>query len=295
MVARSEFDDFLLQRAREAGATFSGGCSFAGLRMSGDLLEVDATGGPIRACHVIGADGVFSRVRLAVFGPKSVRYVPSVEALIPTDPDSLASLEGRVVFDFGGMPHGYGWIFPKRDHLNVGVYSVYRCENIKGMLTRFLERYRLVMKVGRLRFYGHAIPVANVARRFRRGNVWLVGDAAGFAEAFFGEGIYYAVRSARLVAEAVAQSLAREPGDTYADPLRREILPDLESSLHLARIFFAAPRFGFRWIVRKETTNALFEGLITGAYGHREVLRRMITGFPFWLMARKTLPECPPV
>ena len=69
-----------------------------------------------------------------------------------------------VLFDFGGMPRGYGWIFPKKDHLNVGVFS---------------------SRVTRL---GFSIPIRNRRHEFERNHVLLVGDAAGFAESFHGEG-----------------------------------------------------------------------------------------------------------
>jgi geranylgeranyl reductase family protein len=294
LVTRSEFDDFLLRRAIEAGASVLAPCSFSGLRQAGDVLEVATSRGLIRARHLAGADGVFSRVRRTVFGQDLVEYVPSVEALIPVGPDVLEALGGRVVFDFGGMPRGYGWIFPKRDHVNIGVFSLYRHGDLRGRLLEFRDRYDILRQAPRAMSVGHAVPVGNRSRRFRKGNVWLVGDAAGLAEAFFGEGIYYAVRSARLAAEDMVLSFEHPPSDgdedTYGEALRRDMLQDLEWSARLARVFFAAQRFGYRTLVRKERLNNLFAGLITGELGHREVAIRVLAAAPSWFSSRRFLP-----
>ena len=100
------------------------------------------------------------------------------------------------------MPKGYGWIFPKRDHLNVGIYSPFGGIALRRHLMEFIDRYPALRRRRGTEFRGYAIPLRNRAGLFERGPVMLLGDAAGLAESVFGEGIYFALKSAELAAQS---------------------------------------------------------------------------------------------
>jgi flavin-dependent dehydrogenase len=112
-VLRRDFDNYILQKAIKCGAEFQPNCSFVSVEERGDYLSVETKGDYIRAKYLIGADGVFSRVRNKVFGKNIVSYAPSLEALVYMDQGSIERFENRILMDFGGMNRGYGWIFPK--------------------------------------------------------------------------------------------------------------------------------------------------------------------------------------
>jgi geranylgeranyl reductase family protein len=282
-VLRSEFDAMLLARARDAGARFFGETELLDVHPSGERVAVQTSRGELEAQRLFAADGVGSTVRAKLFGKRSVSYVPALEALVRVPDAALESFGERVVFDFGGMPRGYGWIFPKHDHLNVGVYSPFGGTALRRHLDRFMDRHPALRRRHRIEYRGFAIPLRNAAEAFERGAVALVGDAAGLAEAIFGEGIYFALKSAALAAQAEIERDAATAPMRYTKLLARELLPELHAAMWLARALFTFPEFTFRHIVCNGRVNDLFAGLITGETGYRECLRRAILASPRWL------------
>jgi geranylgeranyl reductase family protein len=290
-VLRAEFDDFLLRQAINGGAAFHGDTRYVSVNRRPDGVAVLTTRGEFRARYLVGADGVFSAVRSSVFGRDLVRYVPAVEALVKVTPDRLDRLGDRVLFDFGGMPRGYGWIFPKKDHLNVGVYSIYRTRSIKADLAGFMSRYEMLASPISVKHLGSSIPVRNRRQEFERDRVLLVGDAAGFAEAFFGEGIYFALESARVAAEALIAAFDRPAERAYTACIRRRLVPDLTYSALNARLFFPVQTFGFYRMVRSAHANGCFADTISGRAGHRECFYRTLATSPYWLFSRHLPPH----
>jgi len=110
---------------------------------------------------------------------------------------------------------GYGWFFPKRDFVNIGIGCT---GGNDGSLPRRREALVAALRApGRLPsdlhiepFKGHAYVVRRQApRRISGERFCLVGDAAGLARDLSGEGIGPAIRSGRLAALAVADFLQR--------------------------------------------------------------------------------------
>ena len=282
-VLRSLFDSLIIEKARAAGAEFRPSCSFEAARREGEALEVTTSGGTFRTKYLIGADGVFSKVRSVFFGRDLVTYAPAVEAWIFVPGSVIDTFEDRVLFDFGGIPRGYGWIFPKRDHLNVGVFSLFGSSDINAALRRFIGLYRSLAKYDSIEYRGYAIPLRNRKNRYQEGNVWLVGDAAGLAESFYGEGIYFGLKSAVLAGKAMSESFD-DPGDrSYTDFLKKELVSDLRYSELNARLFFSFQKFGFYRMVRHRFVNRYFAELITGGVGHRECFYKTLATVPYWL------------
>ncbi len=292
-VLRARFDGLIIGKAREAGVEFRSSCSFEGARSKEDTVELATSAGTFRAKYLVGADGVFSRVRSSLFGRDVVTYAPAVEAWIFVPQSMIDRYEDRVLFDFGGMPGGYGWIFPKADHLNVGVFSIFGSADINADLRRFIGMYGSLGKYDAIEFRGHAIPLGNRKSWYQEGNVWLVGDAAGFAESFYGEGIYFGLRSAVIAAAAIRESFDRPRERVYTEMLKKEIVTDLRYSGLNARIFFSFQKFGFYRMVRRSYVNRLFAGLISGDVGHRECFYKTLATLPYWLAAGTTLPGSP--
>lgn len=289
-ILRSEFDNFLLQQAIAAGAVFHGHTQFVGSQSLGDCVRTTTSRGTVHARYLVGADGVMSHVRESVFGRGLVRYVPAVEALVSVAPEMAARLGDRMLFDFGGMPRGYGWIFPKKDHLNVGVYSLYPRHLIKRDLELFMGRYRILKAPLQVQHRGFVIPVKNTRREYERDHVLLLGDAAGFAESFYGEGIYYALKSATLAAKAFSLAFDHPAEQAYSQLVRREIEPDLAYSALNARLFFSRQKFGYGQMVRNMHVNHYFAELIGGQVDHRECFYKTIVTAPYWLFSKKLPP-----
>jgi len=291
-VLRREFDSFLLDRARASGAQVLTQTQFLDANETPGFVDVQTNRGAYRSQLLIGADGIASAVRAKVLGKSIVRYVPALEALVPLSQSLQAQFDGRVLFDFGAMRRGYGWIFPKRDHLNIGVYSPFGGDRLREQLSAFIARHSSSDRHLDTPYLGFPIPLRNERQKFQTRRVWLLGDAAGLADGLFGEGIYFALKSATLAARALGETGLTANGTRYSELLREELLPELRASLWLGKALFAAPAFAYRRLVCNSKVADRFAGLISGSVGYRECLRKTLAGAPLWLFSRpKVLPE----
>ncbi|GAC1320373.1 MAG: geranylgeranyl reductase family protein [Collimonas sp.] len=289
-VVRSEFDKLLLDRACAKGARFLAETAFVDATESADAVSVVTSQGALRCCLLLAADGAASAVRNKLFGKDLVAYVPALEAMLWPAEGMLERFGAHALFDFDGMPRGYGWIFPKRDHFNVGVYSPFGGTALRRHLDRFTAAYASLQQPLRVEYQGYIIPLKNRRNVFQRGRVWLLGDAAGLAEALFGEGIYFALKSATIAARAIAAdgvgATAADSG-LYSRLLQRELLPELRAAAWMARLIYRFPKLAFSHLVLNQHINHDFAGLISGQMGYRHCLFKTAAGFPRWLLPSK--------
>ncbi len=135
---------------------------------------------------------------------------------------------------------GYLWSFPRVDHSSVGILRWLpeaRATDLRQRVSAFIGRHYHTAADDR-RFYAALIPCLSASRLIRQrvcGTTWaLVGDAAGFADAITGEGIYYALRSAELLAKAMSVGDPR----AYEQYWREEFGRDLVRAAELRRSFY---------------------------------------------------------
>jgi geranylgeranyl reductase family protein len=226
---RRELDTLLARRAEEAGALFEFGRAVSHVFPEGDTVCVSIGRARVVSRFVVGADGPWSIVRrsIDVGAPRhgGAIYVRA----FPDDPGDLAPFGGAITFDITAARRGYGWVFPKRDHLNVGVY---RQAPLAGELRQLLESFLARREIDSWRLegpYAFPVPVATSAAGLGRGRVVLVGDAAGLTDPITGEGISHAVASGRAAAEAIAEAVASAhgPAGGYRARIRRDVLPEV--------------------------------------------------------------------
>lgn len=294
-VVRCEFDQLLLDRACAFGVHFLAETAFIDASETADSLSVSTSGGVLRCRLLLAADGAASTVRSKIFGKDVVSYVPALEALVRPGDDALARFGRRAVFDFGAMPRGYGWIFPKHDHFNVGVYSPFGGTSLRNHLDRFISEYACLQRPANVEYHGYIIPLHNQRNLFQQGRIWLLGDAAGLAEALFGEGIYFALKSATLAARAIEKDGLRADSKRYTQLLHRELLPELRAARWMSRLTYRFPKLTFSHLVLNRRINNNFAGLISGEMSYRHCLLKTLASFPRWLMPSRPSTDSPPL
>ena len=206
MTRRRRLDHFLAERAASAGVEFRDGARASGVETGRAGVTVVVDGERISGRTLIGADGVNGVVARAVELGGNRAVGVALEANVPYE-RIRGRYRGRAVLELGILPGGYGWVFPKDDHVNIGVGGWEReAPRLRGELARLCGEHSV--SVGDLAdLRGYRLPCRLPDSRLSRGRVLLVGDAAGLIDPLTGDGMYEAFLSAKLAAEAVLDLL----------------------------------------------------------------------------------------
>jgi len=196
MTQRRRLDAFLVERAAAAGVTFRDGVrvhveSERELRVDGEPVRVDA---------VVGADGANGITAKALGLGGAIVNGVALEGNLPYERLPEGEWRGTLVLELAALPGGYGWIFPKGDHVNVGVGG-WGTEGprLRMHLAELCERYGFSLdELTNLR--GHRLPMRRRQTRLARGRGLVVGDAAGVVDPVSGDGIYEALVTGKLAA-----------------------------------------------------------------------------------------------
>jgi len=190
---------------------------------------------------VVGADGANSTVARSVGLRRGKTTAAAIEVEAPASPEVLRRFGDALCFIFGEVPFGYLWIFPKAEHLSVGIGALRpRPGQLQATLRRVMARYGV--SFDDVPLHGHPIPIYLRKERLATRRVALVGDAAGLADPVTGEGIRLAIKSGRLAAAAIeANALDRYERDVFRQIGRSHAL-----GTGLAWLFCTFPRAWFR-------------------------------------------------
>ena len=280
LAMRSLLDDALARRAVSAGAVLRDGVAAQAVLEGKDSVRCETTAGPSTARYLIGADGATGVVSTFIRPFETPRGGVALEAEAYLKQDScLDDYADRVEFDFNVLPQGYGWVFPKADHLSVGVFTLReRLPHGKKLLDAYLERKGLAAKIAHLSVRGHFIPLGPRRGPLHSDRVLLAGDAAGLADPLTGEGISYALRSGRLAAESVLAALGSTGAslNSYAKRLHAELLPDLRLAAFLAQPLYAAPSFFYGLLARKPALADRLVDVFEGKLSYRDLLGKAL-------------------
>ena len=243
MTQRCRLDAHLAEAAAAAGADFRDGVLVREVQLDGYRATVRTGAGDFTGRAVAGADGANGVVARALGLNPSPEAAVALEGNLPLPGGALEPWRELVALDLGALPGGYGWVFPKGDHLNVGVGAwSYAAPTLRPHLAALCRQFR--WDAGDLRnLRGHHLPMRRPGAPIVRGPALLLGDAAGLVDPLSGEGISTAVLSARLAAPALSRYLAEEAPDlsSYGAAVDRQIMPELAISRRLQEIFHCTP------------------------------------------------------
>ena len=272
MVMRDRFDHLLVQKARDAGTTIYENESVLDCETLVDGVEARTPRGCYRAKVVIGADGANSRVAQRLFTGRRVRRSPALESEVRTDRVSSYPGERRIVVDVGATNRGYAWVFPKKDRLSIGIGDFHgRPSSLKQLFHRFIVRDQALSALDIPPACGHPLPLYDApyalsTHSLVRGHALLVGDAAHLVDPLFGEGIYYAIRSGQMAADAVLGTFSNQNRSLldYETAVRQEIYPEFHVAARLAQIIYTFPRLCHRLTSRYQDVIHLYYDVFKG-------------------------------
>ncbi|HEY3763936.1 MAG TPA: geranylgeranyl reductase family protein [Gaiellales bacterium] len=228
MTQRRRLDAHLAERAVEAGATFRDGVRVTAVRPG----EVDAGGETFSAAVIIGADGANGTTARALGLATDRVHCVALEGNAGYDRVARSPDRDHMLLEFGTVPGGYGWAFPKGDHLNLGVAGwVSEGPRLRDHLARLCAAHGVDLdSLTDLR--GHRLPMRRPGGALAQGCFALIGDAAGLVDPLSGDGMYEAFLSSRLAAEhALAILAGTSTGfEAYAADLPRRLDPLVRTS-----------------------------------------------------------------
>ena len=303
--SRVAFDSYLRERARAAGAqvVFTKITS-RGIKRTADGWTLrDGHGGEWSGKMLVGAEGANSAIAKKLAGPlqaSDMEVAFGYRAPLPEKGDAptvIAFLPGWV---------GYAWAFPRLDHISFGIATTqdaFEHKALDELLWQFMFGYYGQREGSRQKIWKHSkdsvagplekdlrasaeryaaripgLADQTWAKRRACGEGWaLLGDAAGFADPVTGEGIYYALRSAELFADAFLEGRP----EVYEQRWRQDFGGELRRASQMRRRFY-----GNFW-------GAPFtERMIAFARGHsgiKKVLGDLVAGEQGYVGLKKTL------
>ena len=229
--ARKVLNGLLLDRAAEAG------CQIVRARVTridtaGSRARVEVAGGWREADFVVIAAGARNVL------------LPSAQALRPEDLEItlgyyIPSEADLLKVKFVKGLEGYLWSFPRLDHRSVGIcanMARHVSRELRALLDSFVAEEKLNMAGAKP--YSHILPSPRqqtLRERSVAGANWaLVGDAAAWVDPVTGEGIYYAMRSGEILADAL---IAGAPAE-YPELVRTAFRQELERAARLSPLFY---------------------------------------------------------
>jgi len=259
MTQRRRLDAYLVEGAAEAGADFRDGVrveieSDRRIRVDGQPVQVDA---------LVGADGANGITAKTFDLAGGVVNGVALEGNLPYERLPAGDWHGTLVLELATLPGGYGWIFPKGDHVNVGVGG-WGTEGprLRDHLRVLCERYGVsVDELTNLR--GHRLPMRRPDKQLARGRALLVGDAAGVLDPVSGDGIYEALVSGELAARHILE----DDVDAYETAVRARLDPLASAGWGAKKALDRFPRAVFA-IMRLPVTWRVLEKLLLGEVAH---------------------------
>lgn len=281
MTQRRRLDAHLAEQAVAAGASFRDSARVEQIEIGASGVTASVGGDPVSADVLVGADGANGVVARAAGLEEGIVRGVALEGNVSWELLDRGRFASTAAIELGAPAGGYGWLFPKGDHANLGVGGWAReGPHLRGYLARLAGGYAVdPAAIADVR--GHRLPMRRIGASVPgRDRVLLVGDAAGLVDPLSGDGIYEAFVSARLAADAI---LAADPA-RYAGALAAALDRHAGASWAAKRALDRHPGVCF-WATRSPGVFGVAAGLLRGDIGHPDEAKG-IARPPLRLIAR---------
>lgn len=242
-VMRENFDHALVKRAQSASAEILQGVEAHSVQINCENVEVSTTMGKFRGEFVAGADGAGSRVAKAMGIINHNTCILGLTCEVRVGREDMAKWRTRIGIDIGRVRGGYGWVFPKADHLSVGIACpADKAKKLRHIFGEYLDS---------LKFERHTVtswasgllPLLVGQPTLVCGRAILLGDAAGLADPLTGEGIFNAILSAQVGATAIEKALTdgQSALDEYSSTIAATIIPQMKDAFVFSKVLSRLP------------------------------------------------------
>ncbi|MCU0284906.1 MAG: NAD(P)/FAD-dependent oxidoreductase [Acidobacteria bacterium] len=302
---REDFDQAMAKDARDAGANVIENCRVKTIRElpTGDF-EISSGNITITAKYLILATGFQKKAFIrSPFTPEEFEedyLAMTVFSETPVDNKLTAAVNfpaKLMAIYFGAVPNGYGWYFVKNGYINIGIGATAKLLGDTGgainayhhFVNSLREKGCLPkgMELNKERAY--PLPFKRTVKKSVFGNALLVGDCAGFVSPVTGEGIYYAIKGAKLAIEAIERNLKK---GTHLSSYHESWKKDFGNSLNkygycLREKLYKNSRrmeLAINLCAHDQKMALLMNNLVYGVYSYGEVLWKGLLRLPVTLI-----------
>ena len=233
--SRAVLNQLLLRRARNAGAEVIEDRVLGFERAAGGWRLQTRRGHPVLADYLVLAAGARTPLRHRLAPAFSQRDFMLTFGYYAPGSDSLLRVQFFEDFE------GYAWAFPRPNHFSIGICGKVGESSMAGLkerLHRFMNGFGYDFDRQASPVFSHLLPALSVESWNSlnlAGPGWaLAGDAAGLVDPVTGEGIYFAMRSGELLAEALLKGAPQ----AYAERIGDDFGGRLALGARLARLFY---------------------------------------------------------
>ena len=252
MTMRSDLDYHLIKEAKKIGIEVKEKSELKVIAYLEDSIEItiNNTNEKLYTKFLIAADGALSKLAKKYFEEGKTKLIPALEYEIYVDNETLSYFCNTARFDFGIVPGGYGWVFPKKDHLSIGILSMkLKNGNLNNYFFKYLELLG-IKKIIKTERHGFVIPL-HFRNKYAQNRILLTGDAAGFVDPITAEGISFALLSGQIAAESIIKGnfLPDNVCSRYNREISERILPELRAGRILSLFIYSYSRLRI-WIIK---------------------------------------------
>jgi geranylgeranyl reductase family protein len=286
LVMRDRFDQFLTHKALENGSEILEGIKVIGIEEEEKRVCVYLQDGRrLHSEYLIGADGAESIVAKSILTNKERIFTNgmAIESEIPfNDSIHFPKEEFQLVhLDFGLIPNGYGWVFPKKSFLSIGIGGMFKDTNklkTRKYFSAFIAGLEWLPKGKVERSIGHSLPTFyNEHQKVSKGRILLVGDAANLMDPLQGEGIYYTIYSGILAAQAILYSKEKgiSPSEIYQDTIENKVLKNFKWALSLSRFVYRFTKLSYKTLKAYPELGQFYINVLEGKETYFDFTRKV--------------------
>jgi geranylgeranyl reductase family protein len=255
MVRRKDFDSVLFNKCIKSGATVYYSSKVNKIAITKEYVELITQNGlTFRAKAIIGADGINSIVArhtgLNLNWPKDKIAICLVKETDEEPEEVLNQKRMYVFYGYKGIP-GYGWVFPKKQCINLGIGVLANNKNgITNLYREFIQELKkqkiISVSFNPEGFKGWTLPIGGPLSKTYSKRVVLCGDAAGFVNSYTAEGIFYSMISGEIAAKVLTKALKEDDLTEgrlaeYQKIWKQEIGGELEKSSLISQLLLKYP------------------------------------------------------
>ncbi len=280
MVMRDEFDAFLLSHAQ---VEVRQGAGVRAVEEGPEKVSVETIQGErIRADYLVAADGANSIIARGLGLRRKKRMAGAIEVEAAVPDETLRRFADHPIFIFGEIGNGYIWIFPKADHLSIGIGGLNPGPGeLQSALERVMKRFGI--SIERQPRHGYPVPIYCGDEPIGTRRCLLAGDAAGLVDPFTGEGIRFAIKSGHLAAQVI---LSGHP-ENYTAWVEGSIGRNHRLGNVMRQVFYRFQKPSFELALRNPAVSHALVDMFADRIGYGRLLLVIATTFPKSVLTKK--------